>query len=233
MRGLNTFETFIAIMAQARATRRPPDAIVATGDLVQDETRQGYQRFRQVVSLMGVPVHCIPGNHDAPRIMAELLNHPPFQFCGIAHYGNWCLVMLNSACRGDDGGYLDGEQLAALDRTLAANTAHHVLVCLHHHPIPMESRWLDGVGLRGSQAFLDVIDRHSHVRCIAWGHVHQASDRERKGIRMISTPSTGSQFLPGSDTFAVDSKPPGFRWLELHADGSIETEVEWLKQPIP
>jgi Icc protein len=61
-----------------------------------------------------------------------------------------------------------------------------------------------------------------------WGHVHQASDHLRNGIRLMSTPSTCSQFRPNSDDFAVDERPPGYRWLELYPDGTIETEIRWL-----
>ena len=82
MRGLNTYESFMAILARVASGKRKPDAIIATGDLVQDETRQGYERFRDAISTLGVPVHCIPGNHDSPGIMAEVLSKPPFHFCG-------------------------------------------------------------------------------------------------------------------------------------------------------
>jgi len=58
--------------------------------------------------------------------------------------------------------------------------------------------------------------------------VHQASDRRRKGVRLMSTPSTCSQFRPNSDDFALDSRSPGYRWLNLSASGAIETEVIWL-----
>lgn len=228
MRGLNTYDTLSAVVDHVRAGGKPPDAVIATGDLVQDETRKGYERFRDLLRNLGAPVHCIPGNHDAPRIMAEVLNSYPFQFCGSASYGNWRIVMLNSATRGDDGGRLAADALDCLNRTLAANSAHHALVCLHHHPVLMGSRWLDGVGLRNSDDFFEIIDNYSHVRGIVWGHVHQASDRGRKGVKLLSTPSTCSQFLPNSDDFVIDSRPPGYRWLKLRETGEIDTEVIWL-----
>lgn len=93
----------------------------------------------------------------------------------------------------------------------------------------MGSRWLDSVPLRNAEAFLAVCDRHPAVRAIVWGHVHQASERERRGVRLLSTPSTCAQFLPGSDKFAVDKRPPGYRWLDLHEDGSIVTSVAWVE----
>lgn len=228
MRGVNTYDSFKSIVERVADGERKPDAVIATGDLVQDETRQGYERFSETLSELNVPVHCVPGNHDSPRIMAELLNKPPFQFCGSGKYRNWILVMLNSAVRWDDGGRLEANQLKILDQRLRNNPDYHALVCLHHHPLPMGSLWLDGLNLRNSDEFFAVTDQHSNVRGVVWGHVHQASERERNGVAMLSTPSTGSQFLPKSDSFMMDTRPPGYRWLNLMPDGSIETEVVWL-----
>ena len=94
----------------------------------------------------------------------------------------------------------------------------------------MGSRWLDGVGLRNSDDFLDIVDRYAHVRGIIWGHVHQQSDRRRNDVRLLSSPSTCSQFLPNNDDFSLDTRPPGYRWLELRESGVIDTEVAWLSQ---
>ena len=96
-------------------------------------------------------------------------------------------------------------------------------------PVKMGSAWLDGVGLRDSEQFLAGIARHAHVRGVLWGHVHQASDRTRDGVRFLSTPSTCSQFLPDAEFFALDGRPPGLRWLRLEHDGRIETEIDWLR----
>jgi Icc protein len=49
-------------------------------------------------------------------------------------------------------------------------------------------------------------------------------------VRLLATPSTGAQFLPGSDNFAIDTRPPGYRTFTLGADGSLHTEVVWLKR---
>jgi Icc protein len=228
MRGLNTYETFKAIIDRVENGVRKPDAVLATGDLVQDETRQGYDRFRKLVEKLDVPVHCLPGNHDSPDIMADVLSHPPFQYCGQASYGRWRLIMLNTVVRWDDGGRLDNEQLQFLDAALAACSEQFALVAMHHHPVPMGSHWLDGIGLRNADEFFAILDRHAHVRCITWGHVHQASERMRNGVTLLSSPSTCSQFLPDSDVFRLDLKPPGYRWLDLLPDGTVNSEIVWL-----
>ena len=100
---------------------------------------------------------------------------------------------------------------------------------MHHQPLNMGSAWLDGVGLRDSQEFLSVLDASTNVRGVLWGHVHQASDRARGDVRFLSAPSTCSQFLPSSDFFAIDNRPPGMRWLTLHPNGRMDTEVVWLE----
>jgi Icc protein len=229
MRGVRTHDTFNAVIDCAMADPTPPDAILATGDLVQDETRTGYETFRTILEKCDVPVYCIPGNHDAPQIMSDVLSPSPFQVCGTVHHGNWLLIMLNSFCRGQDSGRLTPEELHRLEEALSANPTLHTLICVHHHPIPMGSRWLDGVALRNADEFFDIIDHFAQVRGILWGHVHQASDRWRGRIRLMSSPSTCSQFLPNSDDFALDDRPPGFRWLDLRENGSIHTRVVWLE----
>jgi Icc protein len=63
---------------------------------------------------------------------------------------------------------------------------------------------------------------------VTWGHVHQELDSERGTVRLFATPSTGAQFLPKSERFAVDSRPPAYRPFALHPDGRIETQVRWV-----
>jgi Icc protein len=160
--------------------------------------------------------------------MGEILNSGSFQFGGELRHGPWSIVLLSTFLAGEDAGGLGPARLQGLRKALAAHAGQHVLVAMHHHPLPMGSAWLDGVALRDEKDFWQIIDSHPNVRGVVCGHVHQAFDRERNGLRFMSTPSTCAQFLPRSDFFALDDRPPGLRWLELHADGRIETEVAWV-----
>jgi len=159
--------------------------------------------------------------------MGEILTSGSFQLGGELRIGSWSLIMLSTFLAGEDAGGLGPARLQGLRQALAVHAGQHVLVAMHHHPLPMGSTWLDGVALRDATAFWQVIDQHPEVRGVVCGHVHQASDRTRNQLRFMSTPSTCAQFLPGSEFFALDERPPGMRWLELHADGTIETEVTW------
>ncbi len=228
LRGVATYPALLAAIEHARAHHWPCEGILATGDLVQDDPA-GYARFRNTFAELGVPVYCIPGNHDDPAAMLQTLQGPPFQLGGVARWPGWFAVMLDSYLARSASGQLSPESLQALDEALRANAHLHGLVCLHHHPVSMGSEWLDRVGLKNADEFFAVLDHHSNVRAVLWGHVHQAHDGMRKGVRLMSAPSTCAQFLPSSDAFAIDRRPPGYRWLELGADGSINTAVEWVE----
>ena len=85
----------------------------------------------------------------------------------------------------------------------------------------MRSDWLDQVGLSDADEFMALVREHANVRGVLWGHVHQSLDSFIHGVRFMASPATCAQFLPGSDDFAIDNRPPGYRVLELMPDGAI------------
>jgi 3',5'-cyclic-AMP phosphodiesterase len=229
LRGVQTLPALNAALAHARARDWPPDALLVTGDLVQDDPG-GYTHFRRIFGGLGLPVLCLPGNHDEPKAMERELAGAPFVLGGHVDLGRWRLVLLDSCLPGAANGALGPAALAQLEAALAGAGKRHCMVCLHHHRVPMESRWLDRVGLTNAEEFFKLIDAHRNVRAVVWGHVHQNFDALRKGVRLLATPSTCAQFLPHADDFAVDHRPPAYRTLELRTDGSLITEVVWLEQ---
>lgn len=227
MRGVNTYDSLQNVLAAARLRHWTPDALLVTGDIAQDESRGGYRLLRSVLEPLAMPVLCIPGNHDDPEFMKDEL-HGDFILMQPVAFEHWGVLLLSTYLHGTASGELDEAALAELDKVLTEGAREHFLVCLHHQPVPVGSRWLDGVGLRNPESFFEVLDRHDNVRGVLWGHVHQQYDGERNGVRLMGSPSTCRQFMPGSADFALDDKPPGYRWLKLGEDGSIETGVEYV-----
>ena len=227
LRGVVTDQSLRRVLDEAHAREHDYAATLVTGDLVQDDP-SGYLRFCSIFASSQKPVLCLPGNHDEPDIMRRSLARVPFQMCGTYSGGGWQLVMLDSCDPGHVGGRLAARELERLDRTLAGSPAH-AMVCLHHHPVAMGSRWIDSIGLANSDEFWRVIDAHPHVRAVVWGHVHQEYEGRRGEVRLFATPSTGAQFLPHSDRYAVDTRPPAYRPFTLHADGRIDSEIRWVE----
>jgi Icc protein len=227
--GVQTDRSFRAVVERAlNDTRWRPAAVLATGDLVEDHSRRGYERFREIMAPCGLPVLCLPGNHDDPALMSQVLDDDLFSFCATHDIGCWRLIMLNSHVTGAEGGELSEPELERLEAGLTGSNGRHVLVNVHHQPIDMGSTWLDGYGLRNGPELLSMLSRHAQVKGVLWGHVHQASDRQYRHLRMLSTPSTCAQFTPGTEACVMDIRPPGFRRLNLKADGGIDSEVVWL-----
>lgn len=232
--GVRTEATFRATLARALADPGwRPDLVLATGDLAEDPSPAVYARFRAALEPLGLPVLCLPGNHDDPAVMRRALDDGLFAYCPARSFGRWRIVLLDSVVPGAPGGALAPAELARLDAELAAAGDAWVMVAVHHQVLPMGSAWLDGVGLANGAELLDRLGRHPGARVVAWGHVHQASDRQRGTLRLLSTPSTCAQFTPGTERCVMDTRPPAYRRLALGADGSVGTEVRWLEDWTP
>ncbi|MBV8742616.1 MAG: metallophosphoesterase [Sinobacteraceae bacterium] len=229
LRGIATLPALKAALADAQSGAWPPDLVLLSGDLVQDDAG-GYAQVRAVFGALDLPIACIPGNHDEPHALRRELSAPPFISSGHIDIGHWRLVLLDSCQPGMASGHLSAATLSQLDAALATAPNRHCLITLHHQPVPMGSRWLDRVGLENAADFFSIIDRHRNVRAIVWGHVHQAYDGLRKGVRLLATPSTCAQFVPHADEFAIDRRPPAYRTLELQSDGGLLTEVVWVEK---
>ena len=112
--------TVLAVLELAkRDPRWPVDAILDTGDIVQDESRAGYERFRAALEPLGVPVYSIPGNHDDPNLMSEILMGGSFQLGGELRNGAWSVVLLSTFLAGEDAGGLGPARIQGLRRVPA------------------------------------------------------------------------------------------------------------------
>src|SRR5215469_18375883 len=114
LRGVATLPALTAALARAKAHDWPPDALLVTGDIVQDDPA-GYPHFRRLFEGLGTPVLCIPGNHDEPQAMRRELAGPPFVLGGHVDFGRWRIVLLDSCLPGSASGRLSPESLSALD----------------------------------------------------------------------------------------------------------------------
>jgi Icc protein len=227
MFGLNTRDSLAQVVERVLVEQPNIDLLVATGDLSQDGTLASYQAFAQATEAIAAPMRWLPGNHDEPAVMQQAAQGTQW-LDPVIDVGGWRVTLLDSAIAGSAAGYLPDDQLQLLEQALSEAPQKHHLVCLHHHPVPIDSQWMEPIGLRNPQALLELLARFPQARGVLWGHVHQEIDREAYGLRLLASPSTCIQFLPHSETFALDDRAPGYRWLRLMPDGQIETGVSRL-----
>jgi len=222
--GLTTRHSFEGVLARAVEAASAADAAIFTGDLVHDETADGYAFLSGRLQELGLPCYCLPGNHDRRDLMESALGAAAVGHMAIRRLGGWNLILLDSTRLGHEGGHLDPRQLERLDAWLSEDPAPS-LVFLHQHPIPARSLWIDTMGVDNGEALIAVCDRWPNLKAVVFGHIHQELQVARNGYLLLGTPSTCIQFLPGSDDFALDTRTPGYRELLLYPDGRLETAV--------
>ncbi|MEM1411173.1 MAG: metallophosphoesterase [Pseudomonadota bacterium] len=218
-RGADPRQHLLEVIEAAHAWQ--PDLVLATGDLSEDGSEESYVFLAEAFSHFEAPVIATPGNHDhAERLQAH------FAHCAVrgplTFEDDWQGMVLGSARSGLIGGRLDDEQLDALDRLLGADD-RPAFLALHHQPWPVGSPWIDRWALEEPDRFRALLERHTRVRLVLWGHVHQAVTLEHGATIGLGGPSSVSNSLPGQKRFTRDPAGPACRWLELSPDGAFET----------
>lgn len=227
--GMDVDASLQCVIDTVRERHASADLLLATGDLSNCGSVPAYQRFAQMTAGLAQQVLWLPGNHDDLAAMETA-------FCGgdalprSLALGQWQIIMLDSRIPGAVGGRLSASELSLLEAELSACDGRHALVCLHHHPIDIDCAWLDQQRVSNADDFFALVDRFPQVRGILWGHIHQQIDTLRNGVKLMATPSSCIQFAPEQVSFRLDTLNPGYRWLQLHDDGSIETGVERISK---
>jgi Icc protein len=225
--GMLTQDSLERVIDLVRREQPQIEMLLVTGDISQDGSPASYARFRQMSAALAAPARWICGNHDHwPAIRRVCAGSDLLE--PVVDIGNWRVTLLDSSIAGAVQGQLSPPQLALLERSLSEAPERYHLICLHHHPVEIQCRWLDDISLRNGDQLFAMLERFPRTRGVLWGHVHQEVDRKRGNLRLLGAPSTCVQFTPQSEGFQVDGTAPGYRWLRLHADGRLETGVSRL-----
>ena len=228
--GVPTWHSCRAVVNAMKEELAGCDAILATGDLSQDQSPASYRHFVSMMAELTPPVFWLPGNRDeAPVMQDELVGagiHQAKHLLG----EHWQVLLLDSQAQGETCGRLSEQQLVMVDEAVAAYPHHHLLVAVHHQAVPVGCAWLDQHNLRNADELAVRLNQHNATRVVLCGHVHQGFDEVQNGIRYLASPSTCIQFKPLSDDFALDHTAPGWRQLSLHPDGRLSTRV-WRLPP--
>ncbi len=218
------------VIAYMKANEDDVDLVLLTGDCVHEPTETAYEKLAGHLEQLSWPIYFLPGNHDEPELMDAILSQHGYCIDKRILTDSWQIMLLDTRLKNEHKGELSSQQLDFLRDSLEQNTDKNTLIALHHHPVPINSRWMDQMILTNREAFLAIIDRHPQVKGVIWGHIHQQFERKWKQVKMMGTPSTCLQFTPENDEFAVDTKPPGYRRLRLNNAGEIRSDVIYLNQ---
>jgi 3',5'-cyclic AMP phosphodiesterase CpdA len=224
-----------AVVAALTACDPAPDAVVATGDLVRKGRPAEYERVRELLAPLAMPVHVLPGNHDdREALRAALLPDKTGGRSGFVQYvtavGGLRLVVCDTTVPGQDGGRLCAERMGWIAAALADDRETPTLLAMHHPPLLTGIRGMDAIGLDSpTRAELDdILGRAPNVHRVLAGHVHRAMLGVCGGCPVFTCPSCDVAIaLDLSDTLelSVLDEPPALA-LHLFADGGLTTHVQ-------
>ncbi len=224
--GIATRASLLPIVAQIAQVQPAPHFLLLTGDLSQDGSPESYRQLVELLQPLNLPIYWLPGNHDCFEVMERSLTIAPFRADKSFTQSGWQFLLLNSQIPGDVPGHLSSTTLEWLQLELAAHPERPTTIAFHHPPMSLNTEWLDSSALQNPEELFQIVDRHPQVKLVLFGHIHQEVEEVRSGVTYLGCPSTCFQFARDHQNFTLDiDQYPGFRILDLGADGSWRTEV--------
>ena len=219
-----------AVVAAVAALTAAPAAVLVTGDVTQNGRASEYERVRELLAPLSMPVHVLPGNHDDPAQLRAAF--PPAGDDALSEFvqftaraGGVRLVVCDTHEPGTDGGRLCDERLAWLRRTLAADRGAATILAMHHPPLMTGIDAMDEIGLDASTrtALDELLAAAPNVLRVCAGHVHRAMYATAGGRPVFTCPSTdiaiALDLAPGAELAVLD-EPPAFALHFVTAAGA-------------
>jgi Icc protein len=213
-----------------------PDAVLVSGDLTNRSDAASYERVRELLAPLAMPVHVLPGNHDDREALrtwftddpVDGAHGAPFQYA--LRCGDVRLVVCDTTVRGRDDGRLDAGTLAWLEGELAAEPSVPTIVAMHHAPLLTGIRAMDALGLPEADraGLADLLHRSPQVRRVVAGHVHRGCFGLLGGCGVFACPSTHLQVRwdPGGADIVLEPAPPSYALHAVHDGGEVVTLVQ-------
>ncbi len=213
---------------------RKPMAVFNTGDIILGGTedsltlRRMFEEFRKATSVLTVPLHVAPGNHDhfnrPSRLLYEkLIGRPYFS----VDYGYCHFVVLCSECEGQVS-RIAGEQMQWLLCDLAQrNEAKHLFVIVHRPFYPLGPHAGDSFDRYPAHrdSLAGLLLAHG-VKILFVGHEHLYHNATYGGLRQIITGGGGAPLYAPPDSGGF------FHFVLVTVRGSeVQTEVVRVEDP--
>jgi Icc protein len=221
---------------------QPPDLLLLSGDLCQDESLGGYVNLRILLETLALPLALLPGNHDHPQLLRAALGPRASAIApALVELQGARLLLLDSHKAGATDGWLGQAQMRWLTRQLErlgqASDRLPLLVAVHHPPVPIGDPVMDAIGLLDGADLLQQLLPVEDLVAIVFGHIHQhwaGSLPGRPEVPLLGCPSTLCGFGPVQPCPLGRPDDPGGRLLEAGGfpgtarGGFQQTLLRWL-----
>ena len=213
-----------------------PEAVLATGDLVDAGQDEEYRRLKALLQPLAMPVYLIPGNHDARDAMRRVFpDHAYLPRQGFLQYvvegGAVRLLALDTLEPGRGHGELCEERLSWLAARLQEDRRPTVIF-MHHPPFECGIKHMDEMRLnRGAPEMAAILERHRHVERVLCGHVHRPIQVRWAGTIASIAPSPAHQITLALDPAAPLSftmEPPAVALHQWRPGTGLVTHLSYI-----
>ncbi|WP_321909039.1 MULTISPECIES: phosphodiesterase [unclassified Paraburkholderia] len=239
-RRVDTAASLARTIARLNALTPRPDAVLMTGDLVDQGSLEEYRHLKTLLDTLEIPYWLLIGNHDARGPLREVFPDRPElreggEFVQYAvDLGALRVIALDSMQPGQSAGTLCEARLAWLEQQLEAARGKPVVVALHHPPFDCGIGHMDAIRLddRAAQALEALVARHPNVERVLCGHVHRPMFVRFGGTIASAVPAPAHQVTldlapDAPSTFTLE--PPAFALHRYDPNGGIVTHHEYVE----
>jgi Icc protein len=229
--GMDTNASLQAVLTEVPADEF--DVVVVTGDLAENGNLSAYNRLKNYLEdTFDQPCFYLPGNHDDKEVMAKALGNNG-ELVKVFRQGNWQLLFIDSSVPNQIDGFVVEKELVFIRRQLEEHSGLFTLLAVHHPFVSVGCDWLDEQKISNAEAFISLLESFSQIRVVISGHVHQVFETQIAQAKNMTAPSTSIQFAPNNYDFKIDDQQPGWRSINLFADGRVESKVCRLQHHKP
>lgn len=235
--GVKPHQSLSKVIDDIKSLSPAAELVIASGDLTDDGSPEAYRRLRQLLLELPCPVYVMAGNHDETEVMLAELPGDNIFYQRQVDCENWKLLLVDSKLPGSSFGFISDSEFAWLDEQLNNEDDRPVLLAMHHTPLQLCAS--PTCQVKNAEAFLSNINEFEQVKGLIAGHTHNAVEESLNQLRIMTTPSTmvqvthnqtearktSSQFW---DYHQPDISRHGYRIVDLHSSGSLESEVCWV-----
>lgn len=227
-------------VAALNALEPRPDAVLVTGDLVDQGDAEQYAHLKTLLAPLAMPTLLLVGNHDAREpLRAVFADHAYLQrdtqFVQYAlDVGPLRVIALDSMVPGQSPGTLCDARLDWLTAELDAARGRPVVVALHHPPFACGIGHMDKLRLdpAASARLEALIARHPDVERVLCGHVHRPMFVRFGGTIAYAAASPAHQVAldlrdDAPSAFVMD--PPAYALHRYEPDTGIVTHHAYVE----
>ncbi|HEY2000510.1 phosphodiesterase [Paraburkholderia sp.] len=180
-RRVDTGAALARCVAALNALNPRPDAVIMTGDLVDQGDPEQYEHLKTLLAPLQMPYYLLVGNHDdRAALRAAFPGREELRTGGeFVHYavdlGPLRVIALDSMVPGQSPGNLCDARLAWLAGQLDNAQGKPVVIALHHPPFECGIGHMDDLRLDplATQKLAALIARYPNVERVICGHVHR------------------------------------------------------------